>query len=116
MFLAGNTRKKIRKLPRDKIPIIYYSNLFVPQLEEEGRTYRDIIQEDFLDTYFNLTLKSILALKWVTQHCTGLEYFMKADDDVFINVPKLMSYLNDLRQFQPSFITGNTNLAPKRTA
>lgn len=29
----------------------------------------DIIQENFLDSYNNLTLKSILLLKWVTNNC-----------------------------------------------
>lgn len=39
------------------------------QIEEEVKMYGDIIQEDFIDSYNNLTLKSIMMLKWVTNNC-----------------------------------------------
>lgn len=39
------------------------------QIEEEVKMYGDIIQEDFIDSYNNLTLKSIMMLKWVTNKC-----------------------------------------------
>lgn len=29
----------------------------------------DIIQENFIDTYYNLTLKSIFMLKWFNNRC-----------------------------------------------
>ena len=39
------------------------------KIEEEVEKYGDIIQEGFLDSYNNLTLKSIMMLKWVTNNC-----------------------------------------------
>lgn len=39
------------------------------KIEEEVKTYGDIIQEDFIDSYNNLTLKSIMMLKWVNNKC-----------------------------------------------
>lgn len=36
---------------------------------EEGRTHNDLIQESFLDSYNNLTLKTVMMLKWVTTNC-----------------------------------------------
>lgn len=76
------------------------------QIAEESRTYGDIIQEDFVDSYLNLTLKSVMALKWADQYCSDLRYFMKADDDIFINVPRLLAFLDEQRQTTPSFVTG----------
>jgi beta-1,3-galactosyltransferase 1 len=35
----------------------------------ESLQFGDIIQEDFVDSYNNLTLKSIFMLKWVTNNC-----------------------------------------------
>lgn len=35
----------------------------------ESEQYGDVIQEGFLDSYNNLTLKSIMMLKWVTINC-----------------------------------------------
>lgn len=36
---------------------------------EESRTHNDLIQESFLDSYNNLTLKTVMMLKWVTTNC-----------------------------------------------
>lgn len=61
---------------------------------EESEKYNDIIQERFHDTYNNLTLKSVVLLKWVTSNCETSKYLMKTDDDMFINIPKLLETLN----------------------
>lgn len=60
---------------------------------EESHLYNDVIQESFYDTYNNLTLKSIMLLKWATTNCGKLTYLMKTDDDMFVNVPTLMKAL-----------------------
>lgn len=31
----------------------------------------DIIQENFVDSYNNLTLKTVLMLKWTSRNCEG---------------------------------------------
>lgn len=31
----------------------------------------DIIQENFVDSYNNLTLKTVLMLKWTNRNCAG---------------------------------------------
>ena len=46
-------------------------------------------QESFIDTYANLTVKSLLLLRWFTQRCEDSQYVMKTDDDVYINLVKL---------------------------
>ncbi|KAF2349038.1 Glycosyl transferase family 31 [Trinorchestia longiramus] len=76
------------------------------QITIEAQTYGDIIQEDFLDTYHNLTLKSIMALKWAEANCPQAEYFMKTDDDIFVNVPKLLTFLQEQSQLRDYFIAG----------
>ncbi|XP_037952929.1 beta-1,3-galactosyltransferase 1-like isoform X1 [Teleopsis dalmanni] len=63
-------------------------------IHKEAQQYQDIIQEDFTDTYNNLTLKSVMALKWITKHCLGkVAFFMKSDDDTFVHVPNLIHFL-----------------------
>ena len=59
------------------------------QLRSEADQYGDIVQEAFIDTYANLTVKSLMLLKWFTQHCDNTQYVMKADDDMYINLVKL---------------------------
>ncbi|XP_066468778.1 beta-1,3-galactosyltransferase 2-like [Tiliqua scincoides] len=62
-------------------------------LEEESARYRDIIQQDFLDTYNNLTLKTLMGMEWISKFCPNATYVMKADSDIFLNVDYLVSKL-----------------------
>lgn len=73
------------------------------QVMDESSKYGDVIQEGFLDTYNNLTLKSVMLLKWVRSHCRHARYIMKTDDDMFVNLPRLISFLEeDQAKFRPS--------------
>uniref|UniRef100_A0A8C4ND72 Hexosyltransferase n=1 Tax=Eptatretus burgeri TaxID=7764 RepID=A0A8C4ND72_EPTBU len=58
---------------------------------EESYEYHDILQEDFVDTYRNLTLKTIMGLKWAANFCPGARYVMKTDGDVFVHMENLVS-------------------------
>ena len=62
-------------------------------LEEENRTYRDLVQGRFLDSYRNLTYKHVMGLKWTTYYCPGARYLLNTDDDVFVNSPALLDFL-----------------------
>ena len=39
---------------------------------QEAQKHGDIVQESFLDTYANLTIKSLMLLKWFTTSCKGI--------------------------------------------
>ena len=41
------------------------------QLEVEAGEFGDIVQEGFVDSYTNLTVKSLMLLKWFRQNCDG---------------------------------------------
>ena len=55
----------------------------------ESDTYDDILQEDFIDTYRNLTVKSLMLLKWFSKSCKNVPYVLKTDDNVYINLKNL---------------------------
>nr|XP_017010972.2 beta-1,3-galactosyltransferase 1 [Drosophila takahashii] len=64
------------------------------KLSREANRHNDIIQEDFVDSYHNLTLKSVMALKHISQSCGNTSaFFLKCDDDTFVNVPNLLHFL-----------------------
>lgn len=44
-------------------------------INQESDYFGDIVQESFLDSYNNLTLKSIMMLKWVTTNCVDKGMF-----------------------------------------
>ncbi|KAH8331236.1 hypothetical protein KR067_013085, partial [Drosophila pandora] len=66
----------------------------ITKLRKESDLYNDVIQEDFVDNFQNLTLKSVMALKHFNKKCFDTSaYFLKADDDSFVNVPNLIHIL-----------------------
>ncbi|XP_026231309.1 lactosylceramide 1,3-N-acetyl-beta-D-glucosaminyltransferase B [Anabas testudineus] len=66
------------------------------QLIREDRLYADLIQQDFLDSFHNLTLKLIMQFHWMHSHCAHARFLMTADDDIFVHMPNLVSYLQDV--------------------
>ncbi|KAM4586104.1 beta-1,3-galactosyltransferase 1-like isoform 1-T2 [Fundulus diaphanus] len=61
------------------------------QILLESRTHRDILQSDFLDSYKNLSIKTMVMLEWLSSHCLNSSYAMKIDSDTFLNVNNLIS-------------------------
>uniref|UniRef100_A0A2C9LNY8 Hexosyltransferase n=1 Tax=Biomphalaria glabrata TaxID=6526 RepID=A0A2C9LNY8_BIOGL len=54
------------------------------QLSNESRTFQDLVQGSFLDSYKNLTYKAIFVYKWLSQHCQGPKLLLRVDDDVYV--------------------------------
>ncbi|KAK3089737.1 hypothetical protein FSP39_006090 [Pinctada imbricata] len=80
-------------------------------VEHENRIFNDIIQGDFLDSYNNLALKILLGLRWTSLYCSDVSYILKADDDMFVNIPVLIDVINeyDKRLSHNGLILGNIN-------
>ena len=70
-------------------------------LEYENEIYHDIVQEDFIDSYKNLTYKAIMALKWISIYCSKTKYILKVDDDIVANTFTLMNHLKFLDKHIP---------------
>ena len=66
-------------------------------IDYENEKYQDIVQADFVDSYKNLTIKNVLGLHWVHKFCNKSHFIVKTDDDVFINVFKLVRFLQMLQ-------------------
>lgn len=67
-------------------------------LRKESTSHGDLVQQDFLDTFHNLTVKLILQFRWMHDNCAHAHFLMSADDDVFIHMPNLVRYLKDLKR------------------
>ncbi|OWF42016.1 beta-1,3-galactosyltransferase 1-like [Mizuhopecten yessoensis] len=68
-------------------------NRVMEKVKMEHAHYGDILQEDFVDFYRNLTHKGIAALNWVSSYCYNTTYALKTDDDIMVNIFKLVSKL-----------------------
>ncbi|XP_026878140.2 beta-1,3-galactosyltransferase 2 [Electrophorus electricus] len=62
-------------------------------IEAESRLHHDIIQQKYIDSYYNLTLKTLMGMNWVATYCPGTSYVMKTDSDMFVNTEYLIQKL-----------------------
>ncbi|XP_059215148.1 N-acetyllactosaminide beta-1,3-N-acetylglucosaminyltransferase 3-like [Centropristis striata] len=87
-------------------------------LELEQREYNDILQWDFNESFYNLTLKQILFLEWMERNCPNAQFLLNGDDDVFANTDNMVEYLQSLKDNNGSqhLFTGKliTNASPIR--
>ena len=58
-------------------------------INNESQEYNDILELDFIDSYTNLTIKTILAFRWVLTDCPQAKFVVRNMDDCFLDVFKL---------------------------
>lgn len=76
------------------------------ELVKEHQQHNDLIQSDFLDSYHNLTIKTMMMLEWLNTNCVNASYVMKVDSDVFLNVTNLVKLLVDPSHDKQDYMTG----------
>ncbi|XP_029939054.1 UDP-GlcNAc:betaGal beta-1,3-N-acetylglucosaminyltransferase 7 [Salarias fasciatus] len=82
LFLLGKPSNEAERANHQKL------------VEYEDYIYKDILQWDFLDSFFNLTLKETHFLKWFHTYCPRVRYVFKGDDDVFVSVDNIFEFLD----------------------
>ncbi|CAF1317717.1 unnamed protein product [Rotaria sp. Silwood1] len=84
------------------VPVLYaigypQDSAMQKEIIEEDEKYHDLLQFNFLESYYNLTLKTTSVLVWYDQHCSkNSDYLFYVDDDVLIHVDKLILYMNQV--------------------
>ena len=58
-------------------------------LQEEAEKYNDIVQFNFQNSYLNLTLLQLSSYKWILSQYPKLEFFIRSDSDVYLNIDKI---------------------------
>ncbi len=66
-------------------------------LENEKQLYDDLILTNSIDSYDNLTLKTMATLEWIDTYCNKSKYILKTDDDMFIHVPNLLKFIRRIK-------------------
>lgn len=59
----------------------------------EAQLYKDIIQGNFIEHYWNNSLKMEMAFVWITKYCSNARYSLFVDDDMYVNIPNVLKYL-----------------------
>ena len=81
LFIIGKDRKTIKS-----------------DLRNERKKFGDVIQADVTETYRNLTLKVQMAFDFAVHECRNFDYFIKTDDDVYLNMDKVAYLFSTLKK------------------
>jgi beta-1,3-galactosyltransferase / beta-1,3-N-acetylglucosaminyltransferase len=90
----------------------------IQQIEDEHDQYKDIVQQNFYDTYYNNTLKTFMGISWIVENCKNSKFYLFIDDDFYLNPNLLMKYLQNnvtdsmLDKFYAGYVFANS--APMR--
>ncbi|XP_067141216.1 beta-1,3-galactosyltransferase brn [Centruroides vittatus] len=69
--------------------------LLQDKIDEEFNKHNDIIQADFVDTYYNNTIKTMLAFKWVVHNCPRAQYIFFSDDDMYVSTKNILAFIRN---------------------
>jgi len=64
-------------------------------IEAESQQHGDIVQGNFIDTYFNNTVKTAMGLRWAVETCPKSRFYMFVDDDYYVSTRNLLRYLRN---------------------
>lgn len=75
-------------------------------LHQENVLHHDLIQSDFVDSYINLTIKTMVIMDWLASRCPTAAYAMKIDSDMFLNIDNLVMMLQKPNIPSQNYLTG----------
>ena len=73
-------------------------------LEEEHAEYEDIVQSSLVDGHRRLGYKILMGYVWAYTRCRQVQYTAKTDDNVVLDMDKLISILKERRMAGKEFI------------
>lgn len=77
------------------------------RLRQENQLHHDLIQSNFIDSYRNLTIKTMMILEWLSAHCSNAATFaVKVDSDMFLHIPNLVDLLLRPNTPKSGYMTG----------
>lgn len=72
------------------------NSLVQQKIKEESERYGDILQINVIDKYVKLSVKVAGLINWVSAYCQRVDFVLKVDDDVYVNVHNLATVLHSL--------------------
>ena len=81
------------------------------KIEEESEAHSDVVLNNIIDHYENLSLKTLSAFHWFQTICRRAEFLLKVDDDMFVQVNKILDKVRKLLDTDPvpRVILGNVS-------
>ena len=83
------------------------------KINSEAEKHKDILQADFIDSYYNNTIKTMLGFKWAVNHCANSKFYMFVDDDVYVSVKNVLRFVRN-PAYYPDYLKEPSRMAAKR--
>jgi hypothetical protein len=64
-------------------------------IAHENEKYRDIVLGDFIDSYYNNTIKTLMGIKWAAEFCSNSRFYFFVDDDYYVSTRNLLRFLRN---------------------
>uniref|UniRef100_A0A2P2I6P5 Hexosyltransferase n=1 Tax=Hirondellea gigas TaxID=1518452 RepID=A0A2P2I6P5_9CRUS len=65
------------------------------RVNKENKQHKDIVQADFIDNYYNNTIKTMMGLNWAFNFCAKVKYLLFVDDDYYVSTRNILRFLRD---------------------
>lgn len=74
------------------------------RINEEHELYGDIVKYDFIDEYYNNTIKTMNGIKWASTHCKNSKFYFFSDDDMYVSIKNVLRYLRNPTEY-PEYLS-----------
>eukprot|EP00088_Acartia_fossae_P068179 TRINITY_DN8595_c0_g1_i1.p1 TRINITY_DN8595_c0_g1~~TRINITY_DN8595_c0_g1_i1.p1 ORF type:complete len:466 (+),score=75.61 TRINITY_DN8595_c0_g1_i1:1157-2554(+) len=68
---------------------------FQAQIENEHMEYQDLIQGNFMDRYYNNSIKTAMGIRWAAEQCARARFYMFVDDDYYVSTKNMLRFLRN---------------------
>ena len=65
------------------------------EISKENDRYNDLIQVNVIENYNNITIKTLMSLRWAYENCYNAKYFLFVDDDYYVSFKNLLLFLRN---------------------
>ncbi|BFG02311.1 beta-1-3-galactosyltransferase brn [Drosophila madeirensis] len=62
-------------------------------VRREAKEHGDIVHADFVDAYFNNTIKTMMGMRWASEHFNQSDFYMFVDDDYYVSIKNVLRFL-----------------------
>ncbi|KAK2707892.1 hypothetical protein QYM36_015541 [Artemia franciscana] len=108
-FVVGNPEKQMKRLNSE------YTEEVLNKLNLEIKQNKDILHLDKVDRYELLAMKHMASYKWINESCSKPKYFIKADDDLFMDLHHFTDYFTKNFNLEKAFYCHvQSDISPQR--
>ncbi|OAD56319.1 Beta-1,3-galactosyltransferase brn [Eufriesea mexicana] len=72
-----------------------YDDELQAKVKIEAAKYKDIVQIDYIDSYYNNTIKTMMSFRWLVKYCSNSKFYMFVDDDIYVSVKNVLRFIRN---------------------